>query len=155
MRLTVLLTAVLLGATGLPEPVMALESGDRAAAMRVYARSTEMNWYGVGTAAATVSLCVVSTTGRFRLEVTSARGGALTGPNALPYSITFRDGSGAETTQSTENRAILSFEGSTRPAADCSAGANSQLRIRIPEAELTRGVAGSYFDELQFAVLPL
>lgn len=155
MRLTVLLTAVLLCTIGVPAPAMALGSGDSTAAMRVYAPSTEMNWYGVGAAATSVNLCVVSTTGRFRLEVTSARGGSLTGPDALPYSITFRDGAGAETTQSTKNKTVLNFEGSTRPAADCSAGPNSQIRVRIPEAELTRGVAGSYFDELQFAVVPL
>ncbi len=155
MRLTVLLTAALLGATGLSVPTMALESGDSAAAMRIYATSTEMNWFGVGAAAASVNLCVVSSTGRFRLAVTSARGGSLTGPNNLPYFITFRDGAGAETTLSTENKTVLNFEGNARPATDCSAGPNAQLRVRIPEDELTRGVAGSYFDELQFAVAPL
>jgi hypothetical protein len=129
-------------------------AGD-SAALRVYARSAEMNWYGVGTAVASVNLCVVSTTGRFRLEITSARGGALTGPGALAYQVTFRDGAGAESTDTTEGRSILSFEGSARPAADCSAGPNAQLRLRVPEGQLIQGVAGSYFDELQFAVVPL
>lgn len=155
MRLTVLPTAILLCLIGVSAPAMASGSGDSTAAMRVYAPATEINWYGVGAAATSVNLCVVSSTGRFRLEVTSARGGSLTGPNAMPYSITFRDGAGAETTQSTQGQTVLNFVGNARPAADCSAGPNSQIRVRIPESELTRGVAGSYFDELQFAVVPL
>lgn len=155
MRLTVFLTAALLFTISVPTSAMTLGSGDSTAAMRVYAPSTEINWYGVGAAATSVSLCVVSTTGRFRLEITSARGGSLTGPNALPYSITFRDGAGTETTQSTQGQTVLNFIGNTRPAADCSAGPNSQIRVRIPESELIRGVSGSYFDELQFSVVPL
>lgn len=155
MRLSALLMVASLGAAAGSMPVSATEPGNNVASMRVYSRSTEVNWYGVGAAVTSVNLCVVSTTGRFRLEVTSARGGALTGPASLPYMVTFRDGAGMETTQSTETQAALSFEGSASPAADCTSGPNSQLRLRIPEPELVGGVAGSYFDELQFSVVPL
>lgn len=136
-------------------PGTAFATGNDAAALRIYSGSTELNWFGVGTPAASVNLCVVSTTGRFRLDITSSRGGALLGPGAIPYEITFRDGAGSETTSSTAGHSMLSFEGTARPAADCSAGPNAQLRVRIPVSNLTRGVAGSYFDQLQFSVTAL
>lgn len=150
-RLGVFALCVAAFASGVASAATAADS----AALHVYSGSAEINWFGVGAAVASVNLCVVSSTGRFRLQVTSARGGLLTGPSALPYEVTFRDGAGSETTDSTDHRSILTFDGNARPAADCGAGPNAQLRVRIPEANLTSGVAGSYFDQLQFAVSPL
>lgn len=133
-------------------PASALASDT--ASFQVYSTgAADLSWFGRGAARARVNLCVVSSTGRFRFDISTIAGGAA-GPQALPYEIRFRDGVGAEHVASTRGRASISFFGSAAPAEDCAAGPNAQLEINLNERDLLEGVAGSYFDRLQFSVTP-
>lgn len=109
-------------------------------------------WNGYGDTTRTVSLCVVSSTGRYRLRVTSRFGGAARGEVRIPYTITFTDGLGAKQTASTDRTATLAFEGSAPPNASCHDGPNATVAVTMDEHSLLAGVAGTYADRLQFAV---
>ena len=153
--LSSLAAAAILGMA--PTGAMAQEApAAPAATVKIYSGGgSEMRWFGIGPARTRVSLCVVSTSGRFQVEITSESGGQLVGPDRLPYEIRFRDGAGREQSASTDGQALIVFEGSAPPAENCTTGANSELELFLPESALTAGLAGSSFDRLQISATPL
>lgn len=103
------------------------------------------------------TLCVASTTGRYRLRVGSLSGGVMHGPDAdsaLTYRVKFRDATGAEQVKQMQGVEVV-FEGRSPGFADCSRGANSFLLIDSPEQNLMAPVAGTYGDRLILSVEPL
>jgi hypothetical protein len=128
-------------------------SMQRGSELMVYAADeTSSAWDGYGDTTRTVSLCVTSSTGHYRLQVTSRYGGAAHGTVKVPYRITFTDGLGAKQTASTERTATLEFTGSAPLTASCHDGPNASVAITMDEHSLLAGVAGTYADRLQFAV---
>jgi hypothetical protein len=114
--------------------------------------SSNMAWYGQGSAVKTIALCISSTTGRYRLMISSSRGGAAHGKVTIPYTIVFTDGIGGQTTASTEHSSIVAFDGSVPVGADCLSGPNASIQIKLDERSLLSSVAGTYADRLQFHV---
>lgn len=103
------------------------------------------------------SLCVASSTGRYRLRVTSLAGGVMRGADsgsALGYRLKFRDATGAEQIRQMDAVEVV-FEGRSPGNADCSRGANAVLFADSPEQNLAAPVAGSYADRLILSVEPL
>lgn len=103
------------------------------------------------------TLCVASSTGRFRLRVTSLSGGAMRGADAgaaLNYRLKFRDATGAEQVRQMDGVEVV-FEGRSPGSADCSRGANAFLMVDSPEQNLAAPVAGTYADRLSLSVEPL
>jgi hypothetical protein len=126
------------------------------ASLRVYAPSQRSVWQGRGDALQSVDLCVVSTTGRFRLQITSQSGGALINQkNRLHYTMSFRDGAGSVHDVDVSDQALVMIEGSAPSAADCHSGPNSTLSIKAAQSELLKGQAGEYFDRLRLVADPL
>lgn len=125
------------------------------AAVKVYSPSQRTVWQGHGDSLESVDVCVVSTTGRFRLQVISQSGGALSGPHRLHYTLSFRDGAGVDHDVPVDDQALVTIEGSAPSAANCDAGPNSVLSIKASQAELLKGQAGEYFDRLRLVADPL
>lgn len=126
------------------------------ASLRVYGPSQRDVWQGRGDARQSVDLCVVSTTGRFRLRITSQSGGALINQkNRVHYTLSFRDGAGAVHDVDVSDQALILIEGSAPSAADCTHGPNSTLSLRAAQADLLKGPAGEYFDRLRLVADPL
>lgn len=131
-------------------------SNIRSASLRVYSPSQRSVWQGRGDALESVDLCVVSTTGRFRLQITSQSGGALINQkNRIHYMLSFRDGAGVAHDVDVSDQSMIMIEGSAPSAADCAHGPNGTLSIRAAQAELLKGPAGDYFDRLRLVVDPL
>lgn len=106
---------------------------------------------------ATASLCVTSTTGRFRMRVASQSGGAMVSPRfgrTLPYSVTFRDPTGVEQTSQMTGQDLV-FEGRSRPDMNCRQGSNATLSIRSSDRDINAAVAGDYLEQLRLSVEPL
>lgn len=102
-------------------------------------------------------LCVASTTGRYRLRVTSLSGGTMRGPDpasGISYRVKFRDGTGAEQVKPMQG-GVVTFEGRSPGATDCSRGSNAFLFVDSPEQALTAPIAGSYADRLNLSAEPL
>jgi hypothetical protein len=134
-------------------PMLRQHGGLRNASLMLYtADDPSVPWLGRGSAVKTVSLCLTSATGHYRLLVSSGRGGAAHGLERIPYTITFTDGVGAQQTASTKNSTTLMFNGSAPSGADCLNGPNATLAIEMDEQSLLSGVAGDYADNLRFAV---
>lgn len=126
------------------------------ASLRIYSPGQRNVWQGRGDAEQSVDLCVVSTTGRFRLQITSQSGGALIGQkNRIHYTLSFRDGAGSVHDVDVSDQTIIMIEGSAPSAADCAYGPNSTLSIRAAQADLLKGQAGDYFDRLRLVADPL
>jgi hypothetical protein len=103
------------------------------------------------------TLCVASTTGRYRLRVSSLSGGAMRGADAgsaLGYRLKFRDATGAEQVRQMDGVEVM-FEGRSPGSPDCSHGANAFLVVDSPEQNLAAPVAGTYADRLNLSVEPL
>lgn len=103
------------------------------------------------------TLCVASTTGRYRLRVTSLSGGTMRGADAgsaLNYRLRFRDATGAEQIKQMDGVEVV-FEGRSPGYADCSRGANAFLLVDSPDQNLAGPVAGTYADRLSLSVEPL
>jgi hypothetical protein len=138
---------------GLSNTTLRQHGGLRNASLMLYtADDPNVAWLGQGSATKTVALCVASTTGHYRLLVSSRRGGAARGLVRIPYTITFTDGVGAQQTASTKNSTTLMFDGSAPSGANCLNGPNATLAIEMDEQSLLSGVAGDYADNLRFAV---
>jgi len=131
-------------------------SNARMASLRVYSPSQRSVWQGRGDALQSVDLCVVSTTGRFRLQITSQSGGALINQkNRIHYTLSFHDGAGAIHDVDVSDQALITIEGSAPSAADCAHGPNATLSIKAAQADLLKGQAGDYFDRLRLVADPL
>ena len=102
------------------------------------------------------TLCVASTTGRYRLRVTSLSGGAMRGSEgtALGYRIKFRDATGAEQVKQMDGVEVV-FEGRSPGQTSCTHGANAFLLVDSPDQNLAAPVAGTYADRLNLSVEPL
>jgi hypothetical protein len=103
------------------------------------------------------SLCVASTTGRYRLRVTSLSGGTMRGADAgtvLGYRVKFRDATGAEQIKQMDGAEVV-FEGRSPGQASCAHGANALLLVDSPDQTLAAPVAGTYADRLNLTVEPL
>jgi hypothetical protein len=138
---------------GLSNTTFRQHGGPRNTSLMLYtADDPSVSWLGRGSAVKTVSLCLASATGHYRLLVSSGRGGAAHGLERIPYTITFTDGVGAQQTASTKNSTTLMFNGSAPTGADCLNGPNATLAIEMDEQSLLSGVAGDYADILRFAV---
>ena len=134
-------------------PIAQQHDGDRASSLVLYTSDDpNVGWNGWGSATKTVSLCVASATGRYRLLISSRMGGAAHGRVRIPYTITFTDSVGAQQTASTDHSSILAFDGSVSAGANCLDGPNATLSIKMDERSLLSGVAGDYADSLQFSV---
>lgn len=147
------LRAMVFGVLSLCLTTSAIGASDTATLKLFTSDMGELRWHGVGGGKLRTKLCVASSSGRYRLEI-SSRGGQMTGPGRLPYDIVFRDGTGAEQTASVENRPMVWFDGYSGAARDCTAGPNAEIEIRLSEADLTQTVAGHYFDQLVVSVSP-
>jgi hypothetical protein len=126
-----------------------------AAFVRIYSGgASEIRMSGINGGKSTTKLCVASTSGRYRLSITS-RSGSMVGPGQLPYEIIFRDGSGAEQSATITNAPQVHFDGVSPGTADCHSGPNAEIEIRLSKASVLKGVAGDYFDQLDLSVGPL
>jgi len=128
-----------------------------AAELRVYSSDGRMSRRSFdlinGTA---INLCVASSTGRFRLRVSSLSGGTMRGPDSavLGYRLKFRDATGAEQVKPMTGNEVM-CEGRSPGAIDCSHGANAFLLVDSPDQALTSPSAGIYADRLNLSVEPL
>lgn len=103
------------------------------------------------------TLCVASTTGRYRLHVVSNSGGVMRGNDVrsgLAYRVRFRDASGSEQIKQMTGGEIV-FEGRSPGQVDCRGGANASVLIDSPESDILANVAGEYTDRLTLSVEPL
>lgn len=128
----------------------------RSAEVAIYsAPSLRSVWSGVGDSHLSADLCVASTTGRYRLEIRSLSGGALSGPGHLPYTLRFRDGSGIDQSVAVRGQSLVTFEGHSPDRADCSLGANAALTIETTQADMLGQAAGTYADRLTLSAQPI
>lgn len=103
------------------------------------------------------SLCVNSSTGRFRLRVSSQSGGAMVAPHsrqALPYTVVLRDPMGVEHIKPMSNADVV-FEGQSRPGSTCTQGANATMAVLSADRDVSAVLAGEYFEQLRLSVEPL
>lgn len=87
----------------------------------------------------------------------SEAGGGLTAAQSrdvLSYSVVFRDPTGAETAIPMTDREIV-FEGRSLGEASCATGANATITVRSMDREISRVVAGEYFDSIVLSADPL
>ncbi len=126
-----------------------------ATTLKVYAPAQRAIWQGRGDALESVDLCVVSTTGRFRLQIFSQGGGAIIGPQRIHYTLSFRDGAGVVHDVPVDDQALITIEGSAPSAANCDTGPNAVLSMKTQQTELLKGQAGEYFDRLRLVAEPL
>ena len=102
-------------------------------------------------------LCLASSTGRFRLRVTSGSGGMLRGLQdgaTIAYRVRFRDATGTEQIKQMRGAEVF-FEGRSPGQVDCTGGANAFLLVDSPEQDLLTPPAGTYIDRLSLSVEPL
>ncbi|HEX7858446.1 MAG TPA: hypothetical protein VF503_32585 [Sphingobium sp.] len=129
------------------------------AQLRIYGSNDVMsNWSGSGRNIISTDLCAASSTGRFRLHIQSAGGGRMTSigsPDRMAYTVRFRDGAGLEQSRRVNGDALVTFEGSSPDAGDCSRGANALIEIDLAEADMLSRAAGRYFDQLVITVDPI
>lgn len=119
------------------------------ASVRTFGRtSNAATWHGRGPRTFRTTLCVGSTTGRFRLAVRRDAS------SPLDLSIVFSDASGAQQTAST-NTAIALFDGIDPNRGDCTRGANAWIEFSIDEATLLANTAGEYLDAISLTAEPL
>ncbi len=122
------------------------------------ATSQKVKWSGEGSNAVAFDLCVASSTGRFRLQVTSQSGGTMLGAatgGKLGFSIRFRDASGQVQEKTLGGQAVVEFEGSSPAQQDCSTGANASIEIDNKEGDMLAQPAGDYMDRLLLSAEPL
>lgn len=136
----------------------AMTNGEPQAAVRVFSTGAMMAGSGAELInGASISICAVSSTGRFRLRVTSQMGGALTGTdprNALGYRIRFQDPVGAEQEKPMAGTEVM-FEGRSLANAACTQGANATLSVSSTRQQLTSTLAGQYFDRILISIEPI
>lgn len=128
------------------------------AEVRVFSAGNEFGSRNVDLVNGSVaSICVNSSTGRFRLRVSSQSGGALVAPHlrqALSYSVILRDPSGVEQVKPMTNGDIV-FEGQSRTGSTCAQGANATIAVRSTDRDVSAALAGEYFEQLLLSVDPL
>jgi len=113
---------------------------------------SDLRWYGHGSLVRSLALCVASPTGRYRVTISSTMGGAASGGERIPYSLSFTDGSGFQQVGKIERSAQVAFDGTAPASAQCVDGPNATLTITMDEQSLASGVAGNYADGLQLTV---
>lgn len=128
------------------------------AEVKVFSAGNEFGSRNVDLVNGTVaSICVSSSTGRFRLRISSQSGGALVAPHlrqALPYSVIFRDPTGAEHVKPMTNGDVV-FEAQSRAGSTCAQGANATIAVRSTDRDISAALAGEYFEQLLLSINPL
>lgn len=140
-------------ALGLPAMAAAGAQADTAT-IRIFSRGGELRISGLNGGKSTTRLCAASTSGRYRLTITS-RSGSMIGPGQLPYEIRFRDGSGAEQSATVGGAPMVQFDGVSPGVVACTSGPNAEIEILLSKAAILTGVAGEYFDQLDLSIAPL
>ena len=147
------------GADARPDPTPATQAGDAApvAQIRIFASDGRHGRRNDLVNGSSATLCVASTTGRYRLHVLSNSGGVMRGSDVragLAFRVRFRDASGSEQVKQMDGGEIV-FEGRSPGQADCRGGANAFLLVDSPESDILKNVAGEYADRLTLSVEPL
>jgi len=121
------------------------------ASVRILTPATStIGWFGVGDVRSTIQLCVASSTGRFRLQMSALANGEGTPPQ---YDVIFSTQLGDAQTVHSTGQSLFEFEGRTA-GPDCSASPNVTLEIRFKRSDLSAALAGQYLQRLQINVVP-
>lgn len=123
------------------------------ATLKVITAPSDMKLTGLRDGIVQARLCVASTTGRYRLTITSRSGGML-GPTDMPYTITFREDGGVEQVAPITHQSLVFFDGASPNTSDCHAGPNAVIEIRLTKVNIQKTIAGDYFDQLNLSVSP-
>lgn len=111
----------------------------------------QARWYGKGDIVSINRLCVFSSTGRYRMQVSM---GAASGPAKPPsFTLVLTTTAGDKSAQSASVGGVFTFEGRTDKTR-CSGSSNATLEVHFDQADLTGAVAGPYLTNLQLTVYP-
>jgi hypothetical protein len=116
------------------------------------------NWTGAGDMQGTDSVCVWSTTRKYRVTATgSGAGGAFTlaaAPSTLAYTVQWRDVAGASSGTAMTAGTPLTGQNTSVTSTTCGGGTNATVLVRVAESALAAAPAANYLGTLTLVVAP-
>lgn len=111
----------------------------------------QTRWYGKGDIVSINRLCVFSSTGRYRMQVSM---GNFSGPAKPPsFTLVLKTDAGDTISKSSSTGGLFTFEG-RNDKTPCSGSSNATLEVHFDQSDLTGAIAGSYLTNLQLTVYP-